>query len=598
MSNKGMLGFIASLVMLLVLVLAGVASGYTTYQPLWDVLLATTVDSTTYPGSSIASIDVDDNYVYALFNYLVNLGTYNTTNVSIEQLYPDNGSIVRALNLYYSGANLSGASILAFDAEYAYAALNFVYLSNQTIGGIVLALNKANLSIVNIVRLYSPSSIGDIILEGMCRDGAGNIYVTGAIYNTSGAYEAFVTKLPPDLNAQSITLYTYPANYENIALNCVVGPDGYLYVAEQLIYYDSTSGRYYPVYDRVDKIDPLTMQLVSYYIVPVYNSGGYTNAYALLDVRVTSDGSYLYLVLGYTDDKPNVTSATTGASVIKLDTSLSPLWRLNISTDYYEEFDAAMGSLNGDVVVGGQTNYDYGTGLGTSYYKSFIVVASSDGSVLKAILFGSTSAGSEVSAVAIGPDGSVYSSSNHYSSTISYYDVTTEVQGTASVASFAAPRIGLVSERSGSFKPAVIKLVGVQGGSEVKTRLVEKTITVSRAKLGIVASKGGGTGSGAPRQPPSITVTSTITPIKAKTTTTSTAARSVEPSYSRPVPQPLVTGSPATSSSSVLVVKHSWTEAPPPSAPVPVPEPGLLVVAITVSVASIYLFLARRRHGA
>ncbi len=528
----------------LVLVLVGVAAyAATPYTPLW----AERVTVANIPLEVVTGVSGDPwggNGVYASGIFYYDTGTANTTNATIAW-YASNGTQLDYIIVQYGPGNVSFEG-LAVGPNYVYAA---GYVETSTILlATVVGTNKSDLGASFFYNFsgLSPSSYATIYY-GVCTGGDGSVYTTGYAYNGS-YYHIVVARFSETLERLGeVTLVSTTGNLTGYS--CVIGPDGYLYVAGHILWWSGT--RFYPIYAIVVKLDPYTLDVLGTATIRLYNSQYYVNGLTLVPVGIASTGQYLALAATYTDELPDPTNPTSGGFVALLDTGLNVVSRRNYTTSYYERLVAVATGGSGEVIAVGSTNNDYATGLGTSYFHGILLILDSSLQLTKAILSGNDSYGEVLWSTGVGSDGLVYSGGYDGSDNTVFYDVTTDV-------TLQSLRVSKISKK-----------LGVPGKAQLGPQGVEADV----AKI--------------PSPPARITISyDYVEP----------AGKPVQEQLSiveRPIGV-LVTPS---GGSSGLLVAYNERVTPPSPPPVPVPEPWEIALVAIAVVAIILYYRGRAVHS-
>jgi len=240
--------------------------------------------------------------------------------------------------------------------------------------------------------------------------------------NGSPKINATVFEFDENLNLVARNEF-YVSGFNLTGWDCVIGPNGALYVSATIYYY--SGGYNYPAYFLLMKLDQ-SLGLIDYTLYPLYNSQGYVTLSSNHWIPLATDNNLVYAAYTWADDKPSPSSPTNRASVIAVNTSLSVVWNYTLSTDAYEFFDALSVGSDGSLITGGGTNNNYTTPLSTDYYHGLVLIFDATHSLQRAILFGGSS-GEAVLATGIDALGGTYLASVSYSDNVSFYDVTKEV---------------------------------------------------------------------------------------------------------------------------------------------------------------------------
>ncbi len=417
----------AAAVLVLVL-LAGVAVAYSVYEPVWY----DRPEPLGIPVDYVTAVDADDVFVYAAADF--HDRDRGTENASIV-VYRLDGTVNDSIVYYYKSGNLTSNDVIEYGDYILFAG---AVAGTWGFAGVLTVMEKANLSNYSAV-VFNTSSI-DLYVSfyGVCLDAGSNIYLVGVSVNVSKTpveKKAIVAAYYPNLTLRDAVVYSV-ANYNLTFHSCIVGPDGYLYVASIASKYLTNAE--YPVYVGVLKIDRgnLSDSPASSY-KPLFNSQGIV-VYHRYPVDISTDGSRLVLAFTYTDELPDPSNPTLGGAVAWLDTSLQWLSRRNFSTGENDALLTVEAGSDGSVAAAGGTAYDFGTGLGNTYLHGILLVFNSTGGLEAAVLTGSNDNGTLHLGVAADYTGRVYTGGSHYADTVSFYNVTSEAS--AIVAGSRLPR--------------------------------------------------------------------------------------------------------------------------------------------------------------
>ena len=391
---------------------------YLTYTPQWSERLNATIGSSTYPLDILHSVTFDSNYAYFIGTFTGTGYSGDATTNSSLIIVSYKGDIVNNYAYYYGAGNLT-----SIDALYAWGNVYITgYLSGSSgVYGIIYSVNATNGSVKNY---YVDTDTSYTVMRGVCRDGLGHVFAVGFQYSPNGSPKINATVFEFDENLNLVARNEFYASGLNLTgWDCVIGPDGALYVSATVYYY--YGGYNYPDYFLLMKLDQ-SLGLIDYTLYPLYNSQGYVTLSSNHWIPLATDNNLVYAAYTWTDDKPSPSSPTNRASVIAVNTSLSVVWNYTLSTDAYEFFDALSVGSDGSLITGGGTNNNYTTPLSTDYYHGLVLVFDASHSLERAILFGGSS-GEAVLATGIDALGGTYLASVSYSDNVSFYDVTKEV---------------------------------------------------------------------------------------------------------------------------------------------------------------------------
>ncbi len=392
-------------------------------------------------------------YLYVVGQYVVN---YQQRVAVFE--YSSSGNLLDSAGYYYGDLDVVINDVeLGGDGVYLIG-----YVAGINYAGIIVKLNPDNLSqvegyvVLNVTASSdsSDSIVGDLYLYGGYVDANGNVYVAGRFINwSSGLHEIFIAAFNSSLDLVNAVFYYIMVNdeYANAsAWDCAMGPDGYLYVPATVYYYSSSSDNNYPLYLHLTKLDPASLDVMASINIALYNSEGYMLRYSDEPVGIDSYSGGVLLASTYTDDNPSSSDPTTAGAVVMLDTGLNVLWRINLSTSYYENFRSIRVASDGGFIVGGYTDNTYGTGLSSSVFNSLVLVFDSNQKLRDAVLAGDESGSYSTGALAVGIDASGYTywvgEADNDDAYIAYYNVTSALSSSLSYSQYSsfppAPTIG------------------------------------------------------------------------------------------------------------------------------------------------------------
>lgn len=501
----------AALLGLLVLAMvatAFVAFAQTSYSPRWTARASVYVNQVKYTVDNLWGIGDLGGYIYVSGNYLNS--TNNHYGIAVIKYDESDGGFVSA-RVVYSSSSDAWSNALTVNNNYVYV-VGYVG-SSAWIGALDTGLSSLAYS-----NSYSQTN-HDASYKGVCLDGDGNVYAVGVDWDLTGSkpvsymlLSSFTSTLGKKFDA------TYSGSYNLSGEDCVVGPDGYLYVVALDRWYSSSNDYYYPVYLYVLKLSPVDGSIVGQISVQLYNDAGYLAGGTDVPAGIGSDGTYLYVAFTYSDNNPSG-STSAGASVMGLDTGLNILWRYNVSTDYQERFYSIAVGSDGSFAVGGSTNNPYGTGLSSSYFNAFLLVFDSNHNLVKALLSGDSqgSYGTSVHRVVNDGDGYVYwagyaGDDDQYTV---YYDVTSEVSVSKSTSSVQPGLYGTsVKLPEGVLaKSSSVKVENISRGVNNVLPVKSSGVGVTRVKIipGILSTPSGDSNGilvatneqvGSPVQPP------------------------------------------------------------------------------------------------
>ncbi|MCE4619464.1 MAG: hypothetical protein F7C33_00400 [Desulfurococcales archaeon] len=512
------------------IVAAPASYAYLAYTPQWSERLNVTIGSTTYPLDVLYSVTFDSNYAYFVGTFTGSGYSGDATTNSSLVIVSYKGDIINNYAYYYGAGNLTSV-----DALYAWGNVYITgYISGSAgVYGIIYSVNASNGSVKGY---YVDTDTSYTVIRGVCRDGLGHVFAVGFQYSPNGSPKINATVFEFDENLNLVARNEFYASGFNLTgWDCVIGPNGALYVSATIYYYNS--GYDYPVYFLLMKLNQ-SLGLIDYTYYPLYNSQGYVTLSSNHWIPLATDNNLVYAAYTWTDDKPSPSSPTTRASVIAVNTSLSVVWNYTLSTDAYEFLDALSVGSDGSLIAGGGTNNNYTTPLSTDYYHGLALIFDSAHSLQRAVLFGGSS-GEIVLATGIDALGGTYLASLSYSDNVSFYDVTKEV-------------LLARSSPGGSIGLAVV-------GQGDYTKLPVKTLE----KIHVYTSEQG---------------------------------HSVSPSMVKPIirlskKRAIVPETTASGLSSGLAVKLADTLTPPPE---PVPESVLVPVSVVVTLALILLVMWKK----
>ena len=486
---------VAATTILILLTTTSLVFAATTYTPRWVIrpspgglVLEAATGVSGDPWGSTSNI-----FVTA---YYVDTSTSPAQIKSVIIEYDQSGSLVDSAIIYdSSGTGNISLEGIALGPNYVYGA--GYYESSTTITGVVVATDKASLG---ASLQYAFSNFYPSIYYGVCSGGDGSVYATGFYYNGTD-YLMLVGSYTETLSPVLEATYSH-ASYNMTGFSCVIGPDGYLYVSG--ILFMRTGGVNYPVAVFVIKLDPLSLDIVSYRFIEAFNSQYYSIASAFTRNGVAASSSDIVLAASYTDELPDPTNPTPGAFVAILDTNLNIIARKNLTTSYYERFRTVAVGGGGEIVVAGQTNNDYATGLGTSVWHTIVLLMDSSLTVQRSILYGNDSYGSLPYSVGIDLDGYVYVAGYDAADTLLFYDITSDtvLQSRQPWLSKPTPRLPQLFGQEAVAKIAPPPLLsGVRKTStltapskEVESMPAISTLklVLARRQLGVLATAGGG----------------------------------------------------------------------------------------------------------
>lgn len=388
----------------------------TTYTPQWETRLAFSTSVGSYQVDEVWGAGSLNGVLYVSGNYLNSTNNHN--GIAVFSVDVNTGNPTAVHYIYSNSYDILSLSLAAND--------NYVYIVGYYDSAAWIGALDTNLDSLLKTNYFSVSNHASYY-NAVCLDGDGNVYAVGVDWDYSVSPPrsyVLLSSYTPTLDRRFDQ--TYSGNYNTTGTDCVVGPDGYLYIVGLDRMYSNNA--YYPVHLIVAKISPADGSLISYTYVPLYNKNYQLSSYTDVPAGIDSTGSELIVAFTYTDDE---STGTAGASVIGLDTSLNVLWRYNISTSYHERFVSVVAGNDGSFAVAGDTNNPYDTGLSSSVFNGFLLVFDGNHDLVKAILSGDEqgSQGTSVHEVFTDGEGHVFwiGFAGNDDEVTGYYDVTNSV---------------------------------------------------------------------------------------------------------------------------------------------------------------------------
>ena len=408
------------LIVTLAVIAVVVAEAYSAYTPRWLDRPPNAAGGPVDHSVAVAS-DAAGVYVASVYRDPAT----GRANSSITK-YDFNGNRLATVDYYITGGSVYFNDLSAVWGS-LYVALT---VSSNTVNASIARIYEENLSVAGARFLsLGLASAG----YAVCPEASGEVGLVGtALYEevNNGSrirvWEGFLYVYDSQLNQLRGAVYI--ANFSGTVFNmsfwdCVIGPDGYAYVAGTLYYWNGAYN--FPVYLLVAKVNWTSPNIVANRIVPLYNSQYYV-VYHRGVAGIATDGARLIVAFTYTDERPNATSPTTGGSILVLDAQLNVLARRNLTTDYNDFFYSVQAGTLGDYAVAGATGYDFGTGLGTSYLHGLALVFNPDNSLESAVLAGATDNNTAFASITTDPQGNLYVAGTAFSDRLVLYNVTGE----------------------------------------------------------------------------------------------------------------------------------------------------------------------------
>ncbi len=363
--------------------------------------------------------------VYAL--YMVNQeGTsYNWSIISL--LNNSNGTILNTRIITSSRYEEVIPEHVSVSPNNSFIALTMTGNEEIDLDGILWIGYPNNLSMINAEIFDGISSNANMtIFYGLYIANDNTIWVTGTVYNTSSnTYEGLI--LVFKYNSTGLYLlrgatYTYndPLGYSNnlMFVNPIIGPDGYLYVAGYVPY--PYQGELFDYRGVVEKIDPITLDIINYRIFYLNSTEGYVRSTGVHG-SISCDDQYLYVAYNI-DYYNSTTGRNTGAGlIVKLDTNLNTIWEKIWDEPYNNEYLYTIETTSKYVIVGGGTDDNYGNNSFSDINNMLIILNKTDGSPVYAVLSGGS--GREyIEELSVDAEGKTYSISTTNSSSI-YFNI-------------------------------------------------------------------------------------------------------------------------------------------------------------------------------
>lgn len=521
-----------SLVLTTMIILVAISEpvyALSSHTPLWTSRPTILGDALDYS----PSITVSGGYVAVLHNYYDNVQGLFMTGVTV--LSSSDGSTVYENGYYMSnGYDVVGNGLLSLNGYYY--VVGGIDMGKDYVGFILKTDSQLNL----IVGYELDTTVDgyNSTFYSVCSDGSGVIYAVGRAYQGSTKlHKMLVASFDQDLNlvkAVVITLSGQNTYLNASAYSCTVGGNGDLYIAGTVQEYDSNSGLLFNSLLMLLRLSATDLSVVGDASIPLWNSASILRYTPPPDIYSVAGG--VVVSFTYTDELPDPNTPSLGASIAAFDLALNQQWRKYYTTQADEAFTAIKAASNGWLIVGGFTDEDYLSGLGTTYSHGLVVVFDETASPTAAFIYGAGDGSSRVLDVAADGNGYIYTSGADYSDQLSIYDVTSEV--VQDITSRENPiKEPTPMTRGEKALTLHVKSYGKVGWSEESIRA-----TVSSGQVRVLQSKGIGLEE---------------TP---------------------------------TGRSSSLVIAYDYTLQAPP----PVPEPGIIVATVIVSILLIALYRSSR----
>lgn len=499
------------------------------HTPLWTSRPTILGDALDYS----PSITVSGGYVVALHNYYDNILGQYMTGVTVQS--SADGSMVYN-NAYYTtnGYDVVGNDLLVLNGYYYI--VGGIDMGKDYVGFILKTDSQLN----TVIGYELDTTIDgyNSTFYSVCSDGSSVIYAVGRAYQGSTKlHKMLVASFDQNLNllkAVVITLSSQNSYLNASAYSCTVGGNGDLYIAGTVKEYDSNSGLLFNSLLMVLRLSATDLSVVGDVSIPLWNSANILRYTPSPDMDSVTGG--VIVSFTYTDELPDPNTPSLGASIVALDLALNQQWRKYYTTQANEAFTAVKATSNGWLVVGGYTDEDYSSNLGTTYMHGLVIVLDETASPTAAFMYGAGNGDSRVLDVAIDSSGYIYTSGADYSDQLSVYDVTSEVV------------LDITSQKN-----VGIEQTHLTGGSKVKAIHVEgyRNIELTERSISGVLSSGHIQSLGRAR---------------------------------------LGLEKTATGGSSSLIIAYDYTLQAPP----PVPEPGIIIVTVIILVLLPVLYRSSR----
>lgn len=397
------------------------ASAYSQHNPMWSArprALNQVLDYST--GVAIIGSSL---YVTHEFNdYSTN---HNGVALTVHSL--SDGSMISSATYTYKGqGDMYSTDSIAYNGKILIS--GFIIDQNTGATGYVIEVDPNTLSIVKSYGLDRTSNGYDVIFNGVCTDSSGHIYAVGAEID-QGNHTSFTLVARFDPSQSIVTWATIKAldqqgNILNTtAYSCIVEPSLGLYVVGSVLYYDNSLKSLFTTDVALIELSTSDLSILNYNFISQVNSQGWVIAPQPVDIA--SINGRILVAFSYADELPDPNNPTYGAAIVGLDHSLQILWRKNYATSYDEAFTTISTGIGGWYVVGGWTNNDYSTGLGTNYRHGLLLALDNANNLQRAFIYGGNN-NARVWDVAVDNNGFVYSVGSDYSNKLLIYDITQE----------------------------------------------------------------------------------------------------------------------------------------------------------------------------
>lgn len=512
--------------MIILVIITEPVYALTTHTPLWTSRPTILGDALDYS----LSITVSGGYVIALHNYYDSILRQYMTGVTIQS--STDGSTVYG-NAYYlsNGYDVVGNDLLELNGNYYL--VGGIDMGKDYVGFIMKA--DSHLNPVVGYELDTTVDGYNSTFYSVCNDGSSVIYAVGrAFQGSTKLHKMLVASFDQDLNllnAVVITLSGQNTFLNASAYSCIVGGNGDLYIAGTVQEYDSNTGLLFNSLIMILRLSTADLSVASDTSVPLWNSASILRYTPPPDIDSIVDG--VIVSFTYTDELPDPNTPSLGGSLVAFDLSLNQQWRKYYTTQADEAFTAIKAASNGWLIVGGYTDDDYSSNLGTTYTHGLVIVFDETASPTAAFMYGAGDGNSRVLDVAVDGDGYIYTSGVDYSDQLSIYDVTSEV--VVDISNYRNPGTEPLARVNAAPTIHVKSYGEIQvTGTPIMASLSSMHVQVIRdSRIGLDETPTGG--------------------------------------------------------SSSLIIAYDYTLQAPP----PVPEPGIIVALVTVSVLLVVLYRSR-----